>query len=338
MSILSLLLEKKDLSHEQMRTAMQRIMSGQETQAQIAAFLVALRAKGETVTEITAATEVMRELVTPVELADEDLDRLVDTCGTGGDGAHTFNISTTCAIVAAAAGAKIAKHGGRSVSSKSGSADILEALGVKLDFAPEHVATSIHTIGIGFMFAPNHHPAMKYAAPVRRELGIRTLFNLLGPVTNPARAKNQLLGVFSDQWVRPMTEVLATLGSHHVLVVHGKDGLDEISISTSTCVAELKNGQIREYTITPEDFGLQRAPLSTIKVSSIEESKQVILQVLNNQPSPARDIVCLNAGAAIYIAGLTASLKEGVELAHMTLASGKAYEKLCELTDYTLPS
>ena len=338
MNTLEYLLNKKDLSHDEMRQTMQRIMSGQETPTQIAAFLVALRAKGETVTEITAATEVMRELVTPVELAEIDLDRLVDTCGTGGDGAHTFNVSTTCALVAAAAGAKIAKHGGRSVSSKSGSADILEALGVKIDFAPEHVATSIRTIGIGFMFAPNHHPAMKYAAPVRRELGIRTLFNLLGPVTNPARAKNQVLGVFSDKWVRPMAEVLAALGSHHVLVVHGHDGLDEISISDSTRVAELKNGQVQEYTLSPEEFGFQRAPLSTIKVASIEESKDVILRVLNNQPSPARDIVCLNAGAAIYVAGLSDSLKEGIEIAKSTLASGRAYEKLCELTDYALPN
>ncbi len=327
--ILTQLLERRDLTHADMLALMQHIMGGQLTAAQIAAVLVALRVKGETVTEIAAAAEVMRELSTKVNVQEDG--HLIDTCGTGGDGAQTFNISTASAIVAAAAGAKVAKHGGRSVSSKCGSADILEKLGVNVNLTPEQVAHCVDSIGVGFMFAPNHHSAMKYAAPVRRELGVRTLFNLLGPLTNPAGAKNQVMGVFLRDLTGKLAQVLQQLGSRHVLVVHGSDGMDEISISAPTFIAELKDGKISEYTVTPEEFGLKSAPVNAIQVSDADTAKDMLMGALDNQMDPARDIVLLNAGAAIYVAGLTDTLAHGVRKAAETVASGAAKNKLVQL-------
>ncbi len=326
---LTQLLERRDLTHADMRQLMQHIMGGQLTAAQIAAVLVALRVKGETVTEIAAAAEVMRELSTKVHVQEDT--HLIDTCGTGGDGAQTFNISTASAIVAAAAGAKVAKHGGRSVSSKCGSADVLEKLGVNVNLTPEKVAHSVDTIGVGFMFAPNHHIAMKHAAPVRRELGVRTLFNLLGPLTNPAGAKSQVMGVFLRDLTGKLAQVLQHLGSRHVLVVHGSDGMDEISISAPTFVAELKHGRISEYTITPEQFGLQSAPMNAIQVADADNAKAMLLDVFDNQPGAARNIVLLNAGAAIYVAGLAGTLADGVNRAAEIIASGAAKERLAQL-------
>jgi len=277
--------------------------------------------KGETVDEIVAAARVMRELATPVEISGP---HLVDTCGTGGDGASTFNISTASAIVTAAAGGRVAKHGNRSVSSSSGSADVLEAAGVKLDINPAQVAACIDQVGVGFLFAPQHHSAMKHAIGPRKEMRVRTLFNLLGPLTNPAAAPNQVLGVFSADWVEPLAQVLKQLGSQHVLVVHAEDGLDEISIAAPTRVAELRDGTISTYTVTPEDFGMQTASLDAIAVENAAQSLAMIGTVLDDQPGPARDIVCLNAGAAIYAADLTASLKQGVERASEVIADGRA--------------
>lgn len=326
---LTQLLERRDLTHENMLELMQHIMGGQLTAAQIAAALVALRAKGETVTEITAAAQVMRELSTKVNVQDNG--HLIDTCGTGGDGAQTFNISTASAIVAAAAGAKVAKHGGRSVSSTCGSADILEKLGVNVNRTPEQVAHCVESIGIGFMFAPNHHSAMKHAAPVRRELGVRTLFNLLGPLTNPADARNQVMGVFLRDLTGKLASVLQQLGSRHVLVVHGSDGMDEISISAPTFIAELKNGRISEYTVTPEEFGLKAAPMNAIQVSNADTAKNMLIDVLDNRAGAARDIVLLNAGAAIYVAGLADTLAHGVKKAAEVIASGGAKDKLAQL-------
>jgi anthranilate phosphoribosyltransferase len=326
---LTQLLERRDLTHADMLDLMQHIMGGQLTAAQIAAVLVALRVKGETVTEIAAAAEVMRELSTKVNVKDDG--HLIDTCGTGGDGTQTFNISTVSAIVAAAAGAKVAKHGGRSVSSKCGSADILEKLGVNVNLTPEQVAHCVENIGVGFMFAPNHHIAMKHAAPVRRELGVRTLFNLLGPLTNPAGAKNQVMGVFLRDLTTKLAHVLQQLGSRHVLVVHGSDGMDEISISAPTFIAELKDGKISEYTVTPEEFGLHSAPVNAIQVSDADSAMAMLVSVLDNQAGAARDIVLLNAGAAIYVAGLADTLAHGVKKAAKTIASGDAKNKLAEL-------
>jgi anthranilate phosphoribosyltransferase len=271
----------------------------------------------------------MREFATKVPVTQRE--HLVDTCGTGGDAAHTFNISTASALVAAAAGAHVAKHGGRSVSSTCGSADVLELLGVNLDLTPEQVGRSIDRIGIGFMFAPKYHGAMKFAAPVRRELGVRTLFNVLGPLTNPAGADNQVLGVFHPDLVGIQARVLQRLGSHHVLVVHGSDGLDEITIGGPSHVAELKNGEVTEYTVTPEAFGLKSAPLDDIRVANADEAKAMLLAVMDNQPGAARDIVCLNAGAAIYAAGLCATLAGGIKLANETIDSGAARNKLEQL-------
>lgn len=325
-AVLSKLIARIDLSREEMLDLMRAIMTGELTSAQISGAVVALRCKGETVTELAAAATVMRELSIKVPLA--GIENLVDTCGTGGDGAHTFNVSTAAAFVAAAAGAKVAKHGGRSVSSKSGSADVLEALGVNVNLPPEAVAQAVREIGVGFMFAPNHHSAMKHAAPVRRELGVRTLFNLLGPMTNPAGAPNQVLGVFDRAYTRLLAEVLRELGSRHVLVVHADDGLDEISLGAATHVTELKNGQISEYTLNPEDFGLVRMASEKLAVNSVAESKAMLLAALANEPGPARDIVALNAGAAIYVSGGAASLAEGVLAAQTTLASGAARSKL----------
>ena len=326
---LTQLIERRDLTHNDMLDLMQHIMSGQLTPAQIAAVLVALRVKGESISEIAAAAEVMRELSTKVMVKDNG--HLIDTCGTGGDGAQTFNISTASAIVAAAAGAKVAKHGGRSVSSKCGSADILEKLGVNVNLTPEQVAHSVETIGVGFMFAPNHHSAMKHAAPVRKELGVRTLFNLLGPLTNPAGAKNQVMGVFDRDLTGKLARVLQQLGSKHVLVVHGADGMDEISISTTTFIAELKDGAVREFTVSPEQFGIKPAPLNAIQVTDADGAKAMLMNVMDNQAGAARDIVLLNAGAAIYVAGLSDTLGNGVKRAAEIVASGLAKNKLQQL-------
>ena len=288
--------------------------------------------KGESVAEITAAARVMRELATRVTV---DSEHLVDTCGTGGDGASTFNISTTCAFVVAAAGGRVAKHGNRSVSSKSGSADVLEAAGVKIDLNPDQVARCINGIGVGFMFAPMHHGAMKHAIGPRRELGVRTLFNLLGPLTNPAAAPNQVLGVFSEQWLEPLARVLGQLGSQRVMVVHSEDGMDEISIGAATRVVELRNDILTHYSLTPEQFGLARGDCSGLRADGVEESLSMMKSVLNNTEGPARDIVALNAGAAIYVAGLVEDLAAGIALAVTTLAGGKAAEKLDELSRFT---
>ena len=315
------LVEFRDLNAIDMEAVMRLIMTGQATPAQIGGFLVGLRMKGETVDEIVAAARVMRELATRVEVSGP---HLVDTCGTGGDSARTFNISTACALVAAAAGARVAKHGNRSVSSSSGSADVLEAAGMRLDLDAQQVAACIDKVGVGFLFAPQHHSAMKHAIGPRREMRIRTLFNLLGPLTNPAGAPNQVLGVFNSVWVEPLARVLKQLGSEHVLVVHAEDGLDEISIAGPTRVAELKDGGITVYTISPEDFGLQRADLGTITVENARQSLAVINSVFENQAGAALDIVKLNAGAAIYAADLTSSLADGVELAAEVIRDGRA--------------
>ena len=326
---LTRLIERHDLSSAEMQELMQGIMEGGLTAAQISGLLVALRMKGETVAEIAAAAEVMRERSTKVAVQDNG--HLVDTCGTGGDGIQTFNISTTSALVAAAAGACVAKHGGRSVSSTCGSADVLEKLGVNVNLTPQQVAHCVDSIGIGFMFAPNHHSGMKHAAPVRREIAVRTLFNLLGPLTNPAGARNQVMGVFHRDLTGKLAHVLQQLGSHHVLVVHGADGMDEISLGGATHIAELKGGAVHEYTVQPEQFGLASAPLEAIRVANVEEAKAMLLTVLDNQPGAARDIVQLNAGAAIYVAGLSATLEEGVKKAGGIVASGAAKNKLAQL-------
>jgi len=321
-------IDGRDLSAGEMEMVMRSIMTGQSTPAQIGGFLVGLRMKGETVDEIAAAARVMRELATAVDVSGP---HLVDTCGTGGDGASTFNISTASAIVTAAAGGRVAKHGNRSVSSSSGSADVLEAAGVKLNLDPAQVAACIDQVGVGFLFAPQHHSAMKHAIGPRKEMRVRTLFNLLGPLTNPAGAPNQVLGVFSPDWVEPLAQVLKQLGSQHVLVVHAEDGLDEISIAAATRVAELRDGKIATYTVTPEEFGMQRASLDSLAVADAAQSLAMIEAVFNNQPGPARDIVCLNAGAAIYAADLTATLQQGVDLASEVIASGKAKQTFAAL-------
>ncbi|WP_137719628.1 anthranilate phosphoribosyltransferase [Methylobacillus flagellatus] len=323
---LTRLLARENLTHAEMHALMQDVMTGALTPAQIAGLLVGLRMKGETVDEISAAAQVMRELSTKVTI--QDTSHLVDTCGTGGDGIQTFNVSTLSAFVAAAAGAKVAKHGGRSVSSTCGSADVLEALGVNVNLSPQQVAQSVDSIGIGFMFAPNHHSAMKHAAPVRRELGIRTLFNLLGPMTNPAGARRQLMGVFHRDLTGLLARVLQQLGSEHVLVVHGADGMDEISFSGDTWVAELKHGQVQEYVVNPQQFGLPLHPLASIQVADAAASRDIILSVLAGDTGPARDIVLLNAGAAIYVAGVVDDMQAGIAEAARMLDSGLALEKL----------
>jgi len=317
--------ERRNLSGADMREVMRLIMTGQATPAQIGGFLVGLRMKGETVEEIAAAAEVMRELATHINVSGP---HLVDTCGTGGDGVHTFNISTAAAFVVAAAGGKVAKHGNRSVSSKSGSADVLEAAGVSLDLTPEQVARCVSEIGVGFLFAPKFHAAMKHAIGPRREMGVRTVFNLLGPLTNPAGAPNQVIGVFAVQWVEPLAEVLQKLGSKHVLVVHAEDGMDEISIGAPTRVAELKDGRVRTFTIQPEQFGFSRGDVKKLGVASPTESLAIIRDIFDSQSGPARDIVALNAGAAIYVAGLAPSLEAGVKKAAEVIASGAARAKL----------
>lgn len=319
-------IEHRELFHDEMTAMMRLIMSGEMPPTLVAGLLVALRTKKETVGEIAAAAQVMREFATPVHVADTS--NLVDVVGTGGDGAHTFNISTASMFVAAAAGAKIAKHGNRSVSSKSGSADILESLGVKLTLTPEQVAECISSVGAGFMFAPNHHPAMKNVVPIRKDLGVRTIFNILGPLTNPADAKRILMGVFHPDLVGIQARVLQAMGMDHALVVYGRDGLDEISLEGPTLVGELKAGLVREYEIHPQDFGLRTAPTSSFKVANAEESKAIVLNVLNNTPGPASDIVCLNAGAVLYVAGIAPSISEGIQMAKHAITSGAARQKL----------
>jgi anthranilate phosphoribosyltransferase len=318
--------EHREIFHDEMLHVMRQIMRGELTPAQIAGFIVGLRVKKETVGEIAAAAQVMREFATMVPLKDHH--HVVDVVGTGGDGAHTFNVSTAATFVAAAAGARVAKHGNRSVSSRSGSADVLEALGAKLDQTPAQIAHSVETIGVGFMFAPSHHPAMKHAAPVRKELGIRTIFNILGPLTNPAGAQNQLMGVFHVDLVGIQTRVLQRLGARHVMVVYGRDGLDEISISGETLVGELVNGEIREYELHPSQFGLEVYDRRAIQVNTVEESKQMVLAVLENQPGPALNIVLLNAGAALYVAGVAKSIEDGIERARKVIAKGEARHRL----------
>lgn len=323
---LNQLLNQQDLSHDQMLAVMQQVMGGGLTTAQIAALLIALRLKGETVDEITAAAAVMRQLSTKVNI--KDTTHLVDTCGTGGDGIQTFNVSTVSAFVAAAAGASVAKHGGRSVSSTCGSADVLEALGVDVNKSPDEVASSVDAIGIGFMFAPNHHSAMRHAAPVRKELGVRTIFNLLGPLTNPASARRQVMGVFDKALTGKLAQVLQKLGSKHVLVVHGADGMDEISFTGDTYIAELKDGKVTEYTVNPKQFGLSEHALETIQIQHADASKAMIMAVLNGEAGPARDIVLLNAGAAIYVAGKADSLAAGITKAATVIDQGLALAKL----------
>ncbi len=320
-------IDNNDLSGDEMQSVMETIMTGNATQAQIGGFLVGLQMKGETVTEIAAAAKVMRDLATPVEITG---DHIVDTCGTGGDGASTFNVSTASAFVVSAAGAIVAKHGNRSISSSSGSADVLEAAGVNLDITAEQVQNCIKKIGVGFMFAQKHHGAMKHALGPRREMAVKTIFNLLGPLTNPARAKHQVLGVFDKKWVEPMAQVLKTLGSQHVLVVHAKDGLDEISIGSESYVAELNNGEITTYTIQPEDFGLQRENIEQLAVSNAKQSLAIITAIFSGETGPARDIVCLNAGAAIYAADIAPSLADGIKLAQQHIDNGSAQQKLNE--------
>ncbi|MBY0443678.1 MAG: anthranilate phosphoribosyltransferase [Burkholderiales bacterium] len=330
---LNRLIDNNELFYDEMLYLMRQIMTGEMSPVQTAALLIGLRTKVESVSEIAASATVMRELSTRVAV--QDRSHLIDTCGTGGDGAHTFNISTCAAFVVAAAGAKVAKHGGRSVSSSSGSADVLEAFGINLNLSAEQVGRSIDEIGLGFMFAPNHHSAMKYVAPIRKELGVRTIFNILGPLTNPAGADNQLMGVFHPDLVGIQARVLKQLGSKHVLIVHGKDGMDEISISGPTLVAELKDGQINEYEINPRDFGFELADIKTLHASDAQQSKQIIEQVLANQPSPCRDIVQLNAGAAIYAAGKAETLAAGIQQAGQMLANGSARAKLDALVQFT---
>ncbi|MBK3873201.1 MULTISPECIES: anthranilate phosphoribosyltransferase [Stutzerimonas] len=325
-----------DLTTEEMQAVMRQIMTGQCTDAQIGAFLMGMRMKSETIDEIVGAVQVMRELAEPVRFATE---KLVDTCGTGGDGMNIFNVSTAASFVVAAAGGKVAKHGNRAVSGKSGSADLLEAAGVYLDLTPEQVARSVDTVGVGFMFAPAHHGAMKHAAGPRRELGLRTLFNILGPMANPAGVRHQVLGVFSKALCRPMAEVLLRLGSKHVLVVHAQDGLDEISLAAPTHVAELKDGQIHEYDVQPEDFGIKSQSLIGLNVEDAQGSLTLIRDALGRRQSEsgqkAADMIVLNAGAALYAADLATSLKQGVEMAHDALSTGLARDKLEELVSFT---
>jgi len=328
-------LNNKNLTIDEMCDVMRLIMSGKTTEAQLGGFLIGLRCKGETIDEIAAAVQVMRELATKVVINGQ---HVIDTCGTGGDGANTFNISTTCAFVVAAAGGQVAKHGNRSVSSSCGSADLLEAAGVNLDLSVEKVTQCVNELGVGFLFAPKHHGAMKHTIKVRKEMGVRTLFNLLGPLSNPAGAPNQLIGVFAKEWVEPIAQVLKKMGSHHVLVVHADDGLDEISIASATTVAELKEGEISTYTISPEQFGFERTSLNELAVVDAESSLVMVNSVLANKIGPARDIVLLNAGAAIYAANITESLAAGIKKAAQVIASGAARAKFDALIAYSKTS
>jgi len=327
-------IEHREIFYDEMLSLMRQIMAGEVSPVMSAAILTGLRVKKETIGEISAAAAVMRELSTKVNVPPPH-PHFVDIVGTGGDGSHSFNISTTAMFVVAAAGAQVAKHGNRGVSSKSGSADVLEALGVRIDLQAEQVAACISETGIGFMFAPNHHSAMKNVAPVRREMGVRTIFNILGPLTNPASAPNQLMGVFHPDLVGIQVRVMERLGAQHVLVVWGKDGMDEISLGAATLVGELKNGQISEYEIHPEDFGLAMMSSRNLKVENAEQSKALLLGVLDNQPGTARDIVVLNAGAALYAADVAASIAEGIERARDAIASGRAKTKLDEFVRCT---
>ncbi|NHR04994.1 anthranilate phosphoribosyltransferase [Chromobacterium haemolyticum] len=326
---LNRLIDGNELFYDEMLDLMRQIMRGELTPAQTSAILIGLRVKVESVLEIAAAATVMREFATPVPISQRD--HLVDTCGTGGDKSHTFNISTTSAFVAAAAGARVAKHGGRSVSSSSGSADVLESLGVKLSLSAEQVGRCVDEIGIGFMFAPNHHTAMRHVAPIRKELGARTIFNILGPLTNPADAENQLMGVFHPDLVGIQARVLKQLGSRHALIVHGLDGLDELTLSGPSMVAELKNGQIEEYQLDPRELGLDFAELKQLRADTAAASRDILLAVLDGQAGPPRDIVCLNAAAAIYTAGVSPTLADGVTMAREALDSGQARAKLDQL-------
>ena len=322
-------IEHREIFHDEMLKIMRMIMSGEMSPVMTAALLTGLRVKKETIGEITAAAEVMREFSTKVHVAERT--HLVDIVGTGGDGSHTFNISTCSMFVAAAAGAKVSKHGNRSLSSKSGSADVLETLGVPLTLSPEAIARCIGEVGIGFMFAPNHHPAMKNVAPVRKELGVRTIFNILGPLTNPAGAPNILMGVFHPDLVGIQVRALQRLGAEHAVVVYGRDGMDEVSLGAATLVGELKNGELSEYEIHPEDFGMAMASNRALRVETPEESRAMLLGVLDNQPSPARDIVVLNAGVALYAANVADSMPAGIALARKALESGAAKAKLADL-------
>ncbi len=319
-------IEHREIFHDEMLALMRRIMSGEMSPVMMAALLIGLRVKKETIGEITAAAQVMREFATKVDVADRR--HLVDIVGTGGDGSHTFNISTCSMFVAAACGARVSKHGNRSVSSKSGSADVLEALGVPMTLTPQAVSRCIADTGIGFMFAPNHHPAMKNVAPVRRELGVRTIFNILGPLTNPADAPNILMGVFHPDLVGIQVRALQRLGAEHAVVVYGRDGMDEVSLGAATMVGEYKDGAIREYEIHPEDFGLTMASSRSLKVQTPEQSRTLMQAVLDNEVGPARDIVVLNAGVALYAANLAPSMADGIALAREALASGKALAKM----------
>lgn len=330
---LARVIEHREIFREEMLSLMRQIMSGEVSPTLIAAIIAGLRVKKETIGEIAAAAEVMREFATKVPVPDEP--NLVDTCGTGGDSAHTFNISTAAMFVAAAAGAKIAKHGGRSVSSTCGSADVLEALGAKINLPPDLVARSIAETGVGFMFAPNHHSAMKHAAPVRREMGVKTIFNILGPLTNPAGARQQVMGVFHPDLVGIQVRVLDRLGSRRVMIVHGLEGLDEISLAGPTMVGELKDGRVLEYTIAPQDFGLAPHDGAAIRVDSVDASKAMLLAALGNEAGAARDVVALNAGASIYVAGVAPTLAAGIETAQAVLASGAARRKLDQFVSFT---
>jgi len=326
-------IEHREIFHDEMLHLMRMIMKGEITPLMTAAILTGLRVKKETIGEITAAAQVMREFSTKVEVADRT--HLVDIVGTGGDGANTFNISTCAMFVAAAAGARVSKHGGRSVSSKSGSADVLESLGVHINLPPSAIAQSIAEVGIGFMFAPNHHPAMKNVAPVRKELGVRTLFNILGPLTNPASAPHILMGVFHPDLVGIQIRALQRLGAEHALVVYGRDGMDEVSLGAATLVGELNNGDITEYEIHPEDFGLTMASHRALRVDTPEQSRDMVLAVLDNQAGPARDIVALNAGIALYAANVAPTMAGGIALAQQALAQGLAKAKLAQLNEFT---
>jgi len=322
-------ISREDLTEDEMHSVMNDIMTGNATDAQIGGFLVGLSMKGETIDEIVAAAKVMRSLATGVKISKPK--HLVDTCGTGGDSSGLFNVSTASAFVVASAGGQVAKHGNRSISSKSGSADVLETAGVNLDMSPETISNCVEKIGVGFMFAPAHHSAMKYAIGPRRELAVRTIFNVLGPLTNPAGAPSQVMGVYHKDLVEPIAYALKNLGSSHVMVVHSNDGLDEISIADSTYVAELKNGTVETYSISPSDFDMQQANLDSICVDDADASLKLIQEALDGQEGPAKDIIALNAGAAIYVSGLTNSLKDGVKKAHEILSSGAAHQKLDDL-------
>ncbi len=326
-------IEHREIFHDEMLHLMRLIMGGEMSPVMMAAIITGLRVKKETIGEITAAAQVMRDFSTKVHV--QDTTHMVDIVGTGGDGAHTFNISTCAMFVAAAAGAKVSKHGGRSVSSKSGSADALEALGVHINLKPEQIAQCIAEIGIGFMFAPNHHPAMKNVAPVRKELGVRTIFNILGPLTNPAGAPNILMGVFHPDLVGIQVRALQRLGAEHAVVVYGRDGMDEVSLGAATLVGELKNGEITEYEIHPEDFGLQMASNRALKVETPEQSRDMLLRVLAGEAGPAREIVCLNAGVALYAANVVPTMAEGIAKARAAIDTGAAKAKLDQLVTRT---